>query len=68
MFLTRFVLRPWRQINYMCMKKWTKNILTLILEGRQWQVEQQQALFLLIWHTVNIFLRAILVIAPAELT
>lgn len=45
-----------------------KNILALILEGRQWHIRQQKAAFLLSWHKVNVFLRAILVIDPADLT
>lgn len=65
--MTAFVLRPWHQVSYISMKK-KKNILALILEGRQWHIRQQQAAFLLSWHEVNVFLRAILVIDPADLT
>lgn len=49
-------------------KRRKKNILALILEGRQWRIRQQQAVFLPSWQEVNVFLHAILVTDPADLT
>lgn len=45
-----------------------KKFLALILESGQWHIRQQQAVFLLSWLQVNVFLHAILVIDPADLT